>query len=682
MWKNPELEKKESIETSALFQNIDKLLMDFFVKSEKRLSNPRANLDSYEKVTLLKAELKKIIEEKKLSPEWTVRLDWDIFIVSIWWNNFEFDTKKTGADWDSMFVWEKKEKEKAFLEKDKLMKQASDYLFLMDRIFYKNSKEWFKELNDEDSLSSKEIDEYIWYWYNIEWLKKYNSDKVDLKLIQKEFYLVYMDLQKIDRSKLDERQKLRLATIEEKYLDILMWVWDIYEGSVNILSKSPEEVTELLNTLLSNYSLEQTLDYFSNLMSKINSNKHINTKVWESYKMMKEVLQKEIFFKMRKDNATTKDFVRFVKMLRWDWIYEMQDDLKSVENDFAWVLSWKFRWKNSFVNEVIIYAMGQKWWIIDKVKSNDRLNLVDEKIKDKKPSEIVNNLSEKLTKTRGFQNFVFSSDIYKKVLELWETKYEDLTNVQKTALSILFRLNEKLETNSDKIKTIDDLRNTFKEISDEFYLESVKQFEKLIEWGWNPFKWDFYYWKVWDKLWLTWDENELFEQFKDFNWVGILDFSDLASENFKAIWKFWVIMWAAILAPEIFVPKAGIVVQSAVAWFVWDATYQLMSNKWYLTKKEAIANILTESAVATVSAWLAWKVLYWSWWLVSETFNKLLPKNRMKQAFLQPIDLAIFWIIPETFRSQQIEKIFNSESVFDEGVKAKIKAEKKLEKTN
>jgi len=317
----------EAIRKSSEYLNTDYLndihskLIGYFLENEK---NP---LIASEKVISLKSDIEVFL--LKLTNIKDVKLSKNILEVTDWKQVYLFDLENV----QNPFLWKKESVEKIKKNYSEELSKARDIISLMDIIFSKNSKEWFKELNEKDSLSQNDIDDYISYGYKVETLKKYDSKEVDLRLLQKEFLLIYSDLQKINPESLTKKQQENLLSLEESYLERALWVGNRFEGAGSYLPNDENTIFSFIDWIIKKKNVSESINYFDWISRQIFENKHKATPVMNTYVILFKKAKERIFEKMKIDGASEKDYLRFVQILRWTWIYDIDSEMRWINDE-------------------------------------------------------------------------------------------------------------------------------------------------------------------------------------------------------------------------------------------------------------------------------------------------------------------------------------------------------------
>lgn len=405
-------------------------------------------------------------------------------------------------------------------------------------------------------------------------------------------------------------------------------------------------------------------------------NKRKSTSVMQVYAELFLHLKRRVFERMKQEWATPEESLRFIKMLRGVGIYEIDSELREVGMNWGKIFSREIvnmeesKVKHDFVDEVLAWAMNQKWGMVEKILQKGSFWLEDSLIEHESPEKLMKGITGKLQKKwNGFYAIIFDDNLpYKNLLWTTASTYNELSYQQKSTLSILYRLSQKL----DWVNTPEELRDTTKEISDTFYNQSCEKLESMVDGWWNPFTWDFWNGKAGSLYGFTETENQIFEQFKQVHGIWALEWSDLADEWRNGWIAFATTLGVAILAPEAFVPYASTATKVMIWW--WAASVKTILDSWkgYDTPLEAGVDISTDIATGMAFGWASWKYL-WEW--VNNQFTKMLqkyvPNEKARAAAIITADVGALGLAPETWRTMLIDKAFHSKPIFEEDAKDK-----------
>jgi len=521
-------------------------------------------------------------------------------------------------DEQQFFKWDqaqqKEQKERELSNTIKYLEKSDKILQAMEYIFDKNGKEFFWEIDDRDIVDTDK------FWKEFLWK--------DLKFLKNIFDTLLKRIDSANFNELPENVRNDILNKKQKYLEIVMWIWDRYEWSAKYLKKSDESFDILTSSLVNGFPINKVLDLLSELHKKIDANNYQSTDVERSYKLTMETLHESVLERLKKENAPNEDFLRYAKIITWRWAYtwgtlsqyedvDIDDNLRDQNN----------------ANEAILYVMNKKGWILEKIKKDKKINIIDKKVENLKPKSILEDfqkiVNEKFwnqPQLRKKMEQAWYWDIY----NIWDQNYSDLDYEQQLKISVLFRMIEKLKIwkwiptkvleNWEKVLVAEFWEMTwedytygalswlFKEVAIDYQKETVVNMEESL----------FSDWENADYYCLDWIDKDVLQIFMDINWSwGFFDISDANIAKWKTAWKVVWIMWIAALAPfaimagtaVAWVASAWIIAQWAAAWAVASIASMVINPKWYNTFWEAIVDIWTDLAIWTWT-WALW------WWLV------------------------------------------------------------------
>ena len=518
----------------------------------------------------------------------------------------------------------------------------------MDEVFSQNEKEWFvDELNTHDRLKTDKFWD-IYVWMNL------------LELQEK--YKEYFD--KIDKIPLENLNPTLITEItrqKTRYLKMIMWIWDKYEGWAHLLKKTDVEFEKLTSDIVnfsgSNWKL---LNKLKQLHKEIDDNDWQSTTVENSYKTTMETLHRKIYDRLAKDkNVSDRDLIFFAKIITWRWRHWLSSDIDDNLRD------------PDLAEKVLLLILQRKGWAVEKIVSqaND-----DPEIKNENPKNIIDNLKNKFYNKYWKGNEIiklFNKNLkaawYEDVLNIPENKnYSDLSFYQKTKLSVLYRVSKKLDEwksiwemaeeswtkalslENPMVKQqyiLQDFSSLFNLVAEE-YIEEVadKLDDKFTSW-WGIVGKDA------EDFWLTWTQAEAFSIFQDIRWAWLFDISDSMWEKTKSTWKFAWVMIVAMAVPMLILPSATLVAQWAAAWAASSVAWWVINPHWYDTIEEAAVDLTTDLALWTAT-WAVW----WAWaWRYEWLWYKALSKNFYKNdKMIMAWDLTFLWLWPEVARMKWI----------------------------
>jgi hypothetical protein len=565
-----------------------------------------------------------------------------IFITE--WGTFSFDLNAN--KFEDFFRWNE---EAVYAERFKLSEEMSNTSELldsavdaMDHIFKKNENEWFDELENEDVLKTEE------FW-------KHLKDK-NLKEISRTVknWLFYFDILS-EKYKSNHEANNKVLKTKERFLAMVMWIWDKYEGAVEYLEKTAEETLLewwLLEDIVKQLSVEELLLYVRESNKQMDRNNYQSTPVGESYNAFSTSLNKFVFKKLTIENASDEHFLEFAKIISWkeetyrpEWMWGeawVDDSLKSEPKNME------------VLNDIVMYLATKKGGIMEKVNTSKLSQLEDEQIWNKDTYKIVQDFSKILSdrmwytsesSVRQVIKYLWYFDILN--IQNWQ-KYSSLTLEQKAKVSVIYRVTEKLTNSHHVWKHVYDEglvwtnykysgeyhpwnnNLSFEDLSNVFSSVAVNSSEKMVEQMTDIFQktdgiGEYLWGKDAEQFWLKNETDiKIFNFFKDFQWIGAFDFSDRSISNIKTTTKF-----AAVIATAIFAIPVTVTALT-LAWAS-TATIVAVSGMWALTQwaimwaTASVASIainpkgydsIWEGVFDITTDIILWAVTWLIWWYI------------------------------------------------------------------
>ena len=638
---------KEDISTNLIEMDFEVILWEYFswkmdISPSEEIDLTKKHIDSIMFIINKFGVLNKTISNIKIYKTWKLYIEYK----KNWKKDKLVFDLENRAD---IFIWNiykiKQLKESQNKKAVKLLERSNNILLAMDEVFSSNEKEWFWELNEKDILKNYD------YWKDLPWL--------NLKELQEKFKENFDIVRNLPKQNLNPSIKKDLVRQEKIYLEMIMWVWDKYEGWAKFLVEKTENFKNILADIVNLSDTKDILKYLKQINEIIDNNNYQSTTVEGAYKLLWENINKKILKKLISSNAENKDFVFFAEIITWRWRNWENSDIDDNLRD------------QDTANEALLYMMNRKKWIIDKLNRNNTIKLEDKEIKNKTPIKVINQVKNDFYE-KFWEKYKSKNLFYNQLKTAWyedilnidkDLSYNDLTFEQKTKLSVLYRVWEKLKdgknlwTKTKEFDFIDNEEYVLKEFSwlfNEVALDYRGELIDILEdnfWSNNPFSGEwFWFWKSAKELWLKWVEAEAFNLFQDINWNWLFDLSDTSVEYLKTWWKFvWVIV-VAIAVPLIILPTMWIVAQEAAAWAAASIASMVINPHWYDTKTEAVVDIVSDVTVWTVT-WMAGGSLAKSWWY---EWAKLFSKQWRRNAYIFAGNLTFLWLGPEVIRQKYL----------------------------
>ena len=509
-------------------------------------------------------------------------------------------------------------------------------LSAMEEIFFQNQKEFFWEINDKDVLKT---DIFNKNGLNITW-----KNLRDLQIIYRENQKELFDLP------LNEKQKKDFLNQQKQYVNMFVWIWDEYEWWATYLLETEKHFNQILDSIVKNSSLTELFTYMAMVHQKMDQNNWQSISVKKSYKIFIDQLNSLVLNRLKKENAKDEDFVTFSKLLIWKWS-DIDDDLRN----------------STLATESLMYVFTRKWWWFEKLNIKD----LDKSLFWVNVSDKINELKEEFKKAwievQNDMSFILLSIGFWRLSNNKEKNYKDLDFEAQTELSVLNkfikkfkrkrqsydRRNKKNILDKNKINWWEEIRDILKEVSSEYIEESQDEIERLFSSN-NIFNKSFWTGKKAEDFWLAWVQKEAYELFINMNWIWLLNISDTTKSWAKLLWQIWVVLVASVCA-AIVTWGWSLALQWAVAWAVWSWASWIAFPRWYDTKKEAVVDLTSDLIIWT---W-TWAI----WWKLTEPairkVSKLFWNWVTTKSVVTWTDIALLWLIPETWRIWQIEKNFH-----------------------
>lgn len=634
--------KKESISNYLNF-DVEYLILEYLDTKNNLLSSQKIDLSKkytdeilfiVNKFNLIKENLEQI----QIFPNWKIYIEY-----KKGWNRdklvFDLDNKENIFLWDNEKA--KHDKESLNIKSVKSLEKTDKILQAMDYIFTENDKEYFGELEDEDTLKT------INFWKWLEWK--------NLKELQFIFKQNFEILKKEDINKLSSNIQKEYIKQEKKYLEMFMWVWNIYEGWAQYLEENKNDFENIIENIVDFSNSRQILNYLKEIHYKIDDNNYQSTSVEKSYKILSFEIHRKILEKFKKDNVKDEYFVKFSKIITWRWRHWLSSDIDDNLRD------------QETANDALLYMMNRKEWIIDRLKKSKKIKIENKEIENKNPKGIIDKLESKFyqkywndSKRINYFDNILTASWYGDILNISESKkYNDLTFDLQIKLWVLDKVLQKLKNSQNK--SVEDFWNLFNEVAKDYNKQLIKDLENTFNEN-SIFDWSFWTWKDSKEMWLKWVEAEAFDLFQDIIWNWVFDLSDNSIENLKAWWKFIWVVAVAMTVPLILLPSLWTIAMWTAMWATASLASMAINPKWYDTVEEAVLDISTDIALwaATWAIWWAWASRYE--WLGVKAFSKDFYKN---QKVIMASDLVFLWLIPEAWRMYWIDYIYHSQEILE-----------------
>lgn len=752
---------------------LERSISDFLVYSW--LDKVKSIQLSKEKANIFLAKLEELNISKEQIESVRVNAKWIIEVNYLEWSEKRQITFDILAKDDFFLDNPEKlyaEQQEISSDLQQVYEQSDTIVDAMHMIFMQNEDEVWDELDDsEDKLTKSTLQE------KLKDLPKNKRDEnrftpfenMNLKQLSKRFKELITHFDHLKWQFRGEHPAYDdMLKTKEHYLEMLMWIGDRYEWWADYLEKTSEEVFwkdvdkvtgGLLFEVCEWKSTLELLDYIREINEKIDDNNYQSTAVEESYKTFSNKLNKYTFDRLVKEDASKDTCLEFVKIISWKsnikrkirnidefgieswyeevrWTNDVDDDLKSDPENMA------------IMNDVVLFLMTKKWGLMDKISESKSglYELEDEKVWEKDVGNIVSDfkdlIEQKIPEVAkvGAELYIKNNLWYWDILDIHDgQKYSDLSFQQKAKISVVYRVLEKLKTtdsfgnyfydnalqfsnykysweyygDKNKMTTVD-LSDLFKQVAINANEDLVENMTEKLQDNDGWLDSSFYFWRDASELWLTDKADiEIYNFFKDFQWVWALDFSERSISNLKTTWKFVAVMavamavlpvawaiatsaWATGLASSI--ASMWAISQWGIIWVTASVTSIAINPKWYDSFWEWVADITTDILVWMITWMLWWKLVQVKWveYFENSLWKRVLLTAEMKKEMIvkwirdiltSPArypeewyilnklifawDLMFLWLLPEAVRMMSVDSFFHKDSIFSDKVPEK-----------
>lgn len=505
------------------------------------------------------------------------------------WNDIEVEANDLKESLLSKALeWEKKEDIEA---------RATNLNNAIEAIYQNNQSIIFDwEIDDNDIVTDRLI-------------KKYKLDPSYKNLNLKEL----KSLLDIENSKLFRVYDItweshKKQSLLKKEIDFYTWVWDKYEWAAFYIWMKTEEISLKVQELCDTMSLSWIFSYIQTINERIDWNLRRSDMVDQVNLKLTNALYDYTFDKLKKENSTNEDFIKFIKLITGRWKLEIdKDELYEEKQDFEYSdidIDEMFKAQN-VANQALIHIMYREWWLLEEIQDKKEVTLEDEAMQWKTPSWLLNEAKE-----------LFNSSVNNEIEGYWkktlnsldftadlDKPYEDLSFEEKVKIWSLARMLQKLKTlNPEQIKD----ESVLEELSAELVKESFESLNESFSDNFDEtlFDWD---WTGAEDLGLKWTSAEIFELYQDINWnEWLFDWKDS-----NELWLWSISIWIALIAaviilwPVLVWWAAGFTFTSwLIAWakvgLIAGVSSQVFSRKWYDTYWEWIKDVSSQIAVETI----------------------------------------------------------------------------------
>ncbi len=491
------------------------------------------------------------------------------------------------------------------IEATKKIEEAENLLDAMDYIFYKNNQDWFGKLNDEDILKTNIYDKGN--------LKIQGKNLRDLQIL----FVKNLDFLLKNKKQLNDSQVEKLQTQQKKYLKILMWVWDVYEGWAKYLLDTKDRFETIAENIVNGEPLTEVFVYMAELHQKIDYNNHQSTSVAKSYKMLMDYLSQKLFDRLVREKASEKDFVIFSQLLtgRDGTIKKWEKLPGSIDGDLR---------NSTLALQALCAVFLREWGLFE----NMNIATVDPELKNVQTDKVLEWLEKELRTSLGDEKYTveeFLIDVqFPELLQCWWKECKELSFENQSRIAVLKKLTHKIKAKRvsdlasrrgylpNKKMSPEDIVTLMKEVWEDYINDTVKRIDDLFSSD-NPLDSTFWNGKTAEEFNLKWPQKEAFDLFKEINGTGMFDLSDDSIAAWKKAAKIWVIVAAAI-GTSILLPPAsvGFIVSDAAAGAVASGVSWIVFPKGYDSEKEAAWDLSTDVALGA-GTWAIWWGMTKAW---------------------------------------------------------------------
>lgn len=294
--------------------------------------------------------------------------------------------------------------------------QLEEYIDLMEWIFQRNSQ--------ESSWDFKAWNGYIWEEdIVLEWQQKW----MHLKEVQSRARkaLKQTGRSQLGFTSLSPKQKIRLEKLEETYLHMTMWVWDLYQIWWHAFAANQENETlgswrnnQEISVLISRMVLGRApniekewwiFEYYYKIHNMMNdayapdkTTQIVYAKLWES--LNAEIL--DYINSQQREHPEKQEYydtilLQFARMLtgrgtsrEYDWqtdeVYNMwRWQIQKTGNKDTHINMWEEFRDPELAAEILTQVMSRKWGVLEKIYNSWNILIEDPEVGEDSPSEIV-----------------------------------------------------------------------------------------------------------------------------------------------------------------------------------------------------------------------------------------------------------------------------------------------------
>lgn len=486
-----------------------------------------------------------------------------------------------------------------------LEKRSNNIQDAIESIYIDNNWIFFNwEIDDDDFVKTNK------YWEDLKW-KTLKQLKELLELENEKLFGAYDIIW-------ESSKKNRILKNELKFYT---WLWDKYEWWARYFSMSEKDINEKVSRLVNGMDFNDLVSYIIDTNRVLSENYKTSKMVEQVNSKFLRLLYLHTIEKFKKQNASNKDFINLIKALTGRWALKINWDVEyhnqtNFEYSSLEINDWNK--DNKLVNELLIYLMYKKWWVLEELanKKMMKVKVEDKEIKWRSSKIIVDEVVGKL-------NGIYKQNVWEELLKKAgfnsllniDKHYNELSYEEKISLWALARILNVFNESSDedllnpnfiKNKSLESVQDSLDELNENL---SSNFDESLLDWNWINSK----------DLNLTWELAEIYELYQDINWnKWIFDWKD---KNTFTPWAGTVVMWIWLIAWVYFMWPLLVwqwalltwmalfkawALAWAKLWFVTWVASNSFSHQWYDSYDEAIVDVSSQILVDTVaSAWFS-----------------------------------------------------------------------------
>lgn len=602
---------------------------------------------------------------------------------------------------------------------------------------------------EQNDIIAQEADNFAWFLDAMEWIFERNSEESSFDFQPGRWYIWNEDtalygelsgmhlvevqavarasLRKIEQLQswflhLSPREQNRLEKMQEHYLHMTLWIWDLYQawGKAFAVSEEPVtynhneygeimpgrssiEVSYLLSKMVMNRAPNidgewGIFEYYLKVQSMMNDSYAPDRTALMVYENIGKWLNAEIFeyiLKVQQENpeeaeqydAYLLEFAEMCSGRNIDMLSELHDP--------------------EMANWILVHIMSRKWGFLEKLYESWNIAIEDPEVWDKHPSEIVSStidllqssvkiitrdengnevtqdaLSQEwaisyISQISGSQNILTESQCYR--------DYASMSLDMKVKISAIARLQNKLEANQNRLNssghtkrnaenyTNENFWDVLQEIVEDSFNDTVDAISDNFWFSWNGnFSDELSNMQdsEWNTIKFTQTEIDMFDLFHDIQGTGLFNLSDINADRAVTWWKIAVLLAAAFILTAATwwiaawlwaTTLAGnLVFQGAVMWAYAAPASWVIFPEWHTSTQEMLWDRFITDLPLSIWTWaLGWVAAKTIWF----EWARMLSSQWMWNGVIFGSDLYFLWILTEKRRNQEIAEYFHSDNI-------------------